>query len=91
MDKKTTESAKKALCELLTKCVDISNGTKAACFMDYEPHLNSYSVFLHRDGWSPTSEAEWIAMCKAITKDNVMATLEKLEKICEELEGKENV
>lgn len=88
MDKKTVKEAQKALCELLKRCMDISNNTKAACFIDYEPHLGTYSVFLHRDGWSATSEAEWVAMCKAITKENVAATMEKLKKIYKELEAR---
>lgn len=91
MDKKTVKEAQKALCQLLTRCMEISNNTKAACFMDYEPHLNSYSVFLYRDGWSPTKEAEWVAVCKAITKENAANTMEKLEKIYRELEDAENV
>lgn len=91
MQSKPTASACNALHGVLTLCMEISNTTKADCFFDYAPHVNTYMVYIHRNGWTEGAEPEWLDMSSDITTDNVKATLDKLAKIYCELEERENV
>lgn len=91
MQSKPTPTACDRLHGVLAMCMEISNNTKADCFFDYSPHVNSYSVNIHRDGWVSGADAEYIDMVTDITEDNIMATLNKLAAIYCELEGMKNV
>lgn len=91
MQSKPTAAACDRLHGVLTLCMEISNNTKADAFFNYSPHVDCYSVNIHRDGWKPGEEAEWLDMTSDITEENVNATLDKLVEIYCELEGMKNV
>ena len=91
MQSNPTAAACERLHGVLTLCMTISNTTKADCFFDYSPHVNTYGVHLYRNGWESGVEAEYVDLQSDITEDNVMATLDKLAKIYCELEGMKNV
>ena len=91
MQSKPTPTACDRLHGVLAMCMEISNNTKADCFFDYAPHVNTYSVNIYRNGWVEGAELEWLDMSSDITEDNIMATLNKLAAIYCELEGMKNV
>lgn len=91
MQSKPTAAACEKLHGVLAMCMEISNNTKADCFFDYSPHVNSYAVHLYRNGWAEGAEPEWLDLQSDIIEDNIMATLTKLAKIYCELEERENV
>ena len=91
MQSKPTPAACSRLRGVLALCMEISNSTKADAFFSYAPHVNTYSVYIHRDGWEDYKDAEWVDMSSDITEDNLMATLNKLAEIYCELEGMKNV
>ena len=85
MKDKPTRAACEALLGVMNCCMEISNNTKADCFFSYEPHCNSYSVNIHREGWVAGEEAEWIDMVTDITEESLRTTMDKLAKIYLEL------
>lgn len=91
MQSKPTAAACCSLLDVLAMCMGITNNTKAVCFFDYAAHVNSYSVYIHRDGWVEGEVVELIETVTDITEDNITATLAKLAKIYCELEGLKNV
>lgn len=91
MQSKSTTAAYNALHSVLTLCIEISERTKADCFFDYSPHVNSYCVHIYRNGWETGVDAEYVDLQSDITTDNIKATLDKLAKILFGLEERENV
>ena len=91
MDKKITSAAWLALQRVLDLCMEISTTTKADCFFSYSPHVNSYMVYIHRDGWTEGAEIEWLDMNSDITAVNLQRTINELRKLHEEVKEKENV
>ena len=91
MQSKPTAAACERLHGVLALCMEISDNTKADAFFGYYPHVNTYSVNVHRDGWGAGGNPEWLDMSSHITEDNIMATLTKLAAIYCELEGMKNV
>lgn len=91
MQSKPAAAACNRLLGVLTLCMTISNTTKADCFFSYSPHVNTYMVYVHRDGWKEGAEPEWLDMSSDITEDNIMATMNKLASIYCELEDMKNV
>ena len=91
MQSKPTAAACDRLHGVLTLCLEISNTTKADCFFDYAPHVNSYGVHLYRDGWKHGADPEWVALQNDITEYNLMETMNKLAAIYCELEDMKNV
>lgn len=75
---------------VLALCVKISTNTKADCFFSYDPHCDSYSVHIHRDGWEEDDEAEWLDMVTECEEDALDNTIKKLKEIYKELKEKEN-
>ena len=71
---------KKLLCEVLSKCYEISTNTEADVFFDYSPHVNSFSVFVYRNGWTPETagDMEYLALSIKATKGNLISTMAKL-------------
>lgn len=91
MKYRPTEEATKLLCELLARCVEITNNTKADCFFSYSAHINLYSVDIHRNGWTRGVEGEMVADILTVTEENVKDSLDKLAEIYRELEVAKNV
>lgn len=91
MKDKPTAEARRGLRNVLALCMKISDNTKADCFFSYEPHCNSYSVSIGRDGWPSSGYAEYINMVTDITSENVEATYAELKKIYDELKEKKDV
>ena len=91
MKSKPTAAACERLHGVLTLCMEITNNTEATCFFDYAAHVNSYSVNIHRNGWEPGADGEYIDTVTDITEENIMTTLNKLAAIYCELEGMKNV
>ena len=89
MQSKPTTAACDRLHGVLTLCMEISNNTKADAFFSYSPHVNSYMVYVHRDGWVEGAEMEWVAMSEHINEENLMKTLEELRLIEAVLREKE--
>lgn len=89
MRDKPTAAARGDLRNVLALCMKISGNTKADCFFSYEPHCNSYSININRDGWNSGEEDEWINMVTDITSENVAKTCAKLDEIYKELKEKE--
>lgn len=89
MNKKITDDAWDMMHSVLDWCMGISNTTKADCFFDYSPHVNSYSVNIHRNGWVSGEDAEWVAMSEEITEENLMKTIGELRHIESVLREKE--
>lgn len=89
MNKLITDAAWDMLHSVLDWCMGISNTTKAHCFFDYSPHVNTYSVYIHRNGWVEGAEMEWVAMSLHINVENLMKTLEELRLIEAVLREKE--
>ena len=89
MRDKPTAAARGGLRNVLALCMKISDNTKADCFFSYEPHCNSYSVSIHRDGWETCKDAEHIDMVTDITSENVAKTCAKLDEIYKELRKKD--
>lgn len=85
MTKKITKEAWDALHSVLELCMTISQLTKADCFFEYSPHVNSYAVNIHRNGWAEGSVAEWVDMNTNITEENLQKTISKLIDIMIEL------
>lgn len=78
----------KLLCEVLSKCYEISTNTKADVFFDYAPHVKAFSVFVYRDGWTEKTacDMEYFAMSLRVTKGNLITTMAKLYDLEYELE-----
>jgi len=76
---------RKLLCEVLSFCYKISNGSKVDLFFDYAPHTNSYTVYWWRDGWDGKTEPEFLEMVTEITEENLRETFRKLREIAKEL------
>ena len=78
----------KLLCEILSKCYEISTNTKADVFFDYAPHVNTFSVFVYRDGWTEETngDMEYFAMSLRATRGNLITILAKLYDLEDELE-----
>lgn len=91
MQSKPTAAAHGGLRNILMLCQKISDTTKADCFFCYSPHVNTYMVYVHRNGWTEGAVPEWVDMSSDITSQNIEATYEKLQKIYEEVKEKENV
>lgn len=91
MQSKPTAAACERLHGVLALCMEISDNTKADAFFSYAPHVDTYTVYVYRGGWTDGAEPEWLDMSSDITEDNVMATLTKLAAIYCELEGMKNV
>ena len=89
MRDKPTASARGGLRNVLALCMKISDNTNADCFFSYEPHCNSYSVSIHRDGWDSGEDADYIDMVTDITSESVAKTCAKLNEIYKELKEKE--
>jgi hypothetical protein len=70
----------KLLCEVLSKCYEISTNTVADVFFEYAAHVNTFSVYVYREGWTEQSSRsfDWIAMSKPVTKGNLIATMAEL-------------
>jgi hypothetical protein len=75
------------LCEVLNECFEISTKTKADVFFYYSPHVNAFSVSVHRDGWTQTTagDMEWLAMTNQVTEGNLNIVLVKLFNLAYEL------
>lgn len=91
MQSKPTAAACDRLHGVLTLCMEISNNTKADAFFNYSPHVNTYMVYVYRDGWKEGAAPEFLDMSSDITEENVNATLDTLAAIYCELEGMKNV
>lgn len=91
MKYRPTKEAKEMLCKLLDRCMEITDNTTADVFFHYSPHTGCYTVIVHPDGWGVNDEGIWLTDITEITVENIIETTAKLEKICEELEGNENV
>lgn len=70
----------KLLCEVLNKCYEISTKTIADVFFDYAPHVNTFTVWVYRNGWTPETAAdmEYFALSIRVTKGNLITTMAKL-------------
>lgn len=91
MQSKPTAAACERLQGVLALCMEISNNTKADAFFSYSPHVNTYMVYVFRDGWKEGAMPEFLDMSRDITVRDVNATLDKLAAIYCELEGLKNV
>ena len=89
MDKKITGAAWLALHSALDLCMEISTTTKAHCFFDYSPHVNTYSVYIHRNGWVEGASPRWLAMSLHINEENLLRTIRELKQILTELSKEE--
>lgn len=78
----------KLLCEILNKCYDISRKTVADVFFDYSPHVNSFTVYVYRNGWKHENagDMEYFACSIGVTKGNLISTMAKLLDLEYELE-----
>lgn len=85
---KPTPAARALMWDVLYLCMKITDTTKADCFFEYAPHVNSYHVYLCRDGWSEGATFEYVAQCAEITAENLGATYAKLKKFYDELKEK---
>lgn len=72
------------LCEVLSMCYEISTKTEADVFFEYLPHVDSYMVYCHPNGWQPTVEFEWIDQQATITPLNLQNTIAKLRALAAE-------
>lgn len=81
MVKLITDAAWDLLHSVLDWCMGISNSTKADCFFSYSPHVNCYSVHIHRTGWAEGAELEWVAMNEEINEENLLKTIAELRLI----------
>lgn len=70
----------KLLCEVLSKCYDISTNTVADVFFEYAAHVNTFSVYMYRDGWTEqrSTSIDWITMSMPVTNGNLITTMAKL-------------
>lgn len=91
MQSRPAPAARALMWDVLYLCMKITDTTKADCFFEYAPHVNSYHVYFCRDGWSEDAEFEYVAQCADITVENLEATYAKLKKIYDELKEKKDV
>ena len=89
MVKTITDAAWDMLHSVLDWCMGISNTTKADCFFDYSPHVNTYSVHIYRNGYVEGAGMEWVAMSEDINEENLMKTIAELRLIEAVLREKE--
>lgn len=70
----------KLLCEVLSKCYEISTKTIADVFFDYAPHVNTFTVWVYRNGWTQETagDMEYLALSIRVTKGNLITTMAKL-------------
>lgn len=78
----------KLLCEVLSMCFRISMNSDADVFFDYAPHVNTYTIFYYRDGWTTETagDMEYMNCSTRISVKNLKATLAKLNDLACELE-----
>lgn len=81
MQSKPAATACERLQGVLALCMEISNNTKADAFFSYSPHVNCYSVHIHRTGWAEGAELEWVAMNEEINEENLLNTIAELRLI----------
>lgn len=91
MQSKPTARERNALLDVLSLCMQISIFTKADCFFEYSPHVNSYSVRIYRNGWKVGTDAELVDLQSKLTDKNMKETCAKLVRIFRQLEVRENV
>lgn len=75
------------MAEVLGLCYEISVNSEADCFFTYSPHVNGFDVVFHERGWKEDRDGEWLAMCKELTCDNLIAVLDKLYELKVDLGG----
>lgn len=73
----------KLICEVMNLCYEITQKSRADCFMEYSGHVNVYSVRVFIDGWSVACAIEKyenaeIAVCKPVTVENLEKTKSEL-------------
>ncbi len=78
---------KELLLRLLDLAYEISNKTKADVFLDYAPHVNSFSLRYYKAGWEEEAgEGVYIATSEWITIENLQSAIERLEQLKTEVE-----
>lgn len=78
------------LCALVSKCYQISTTTDADVFFEYFPHVNTFTVYVCPDGWTPENAGhmEYLAQSLQVTKANLLSTIAKLFELESKLEVK---
>ena len=72
------EESMRLMAEVLGLCYEISVNSKADCFFNYSPHVDSFYVKVFEVGWAEGAKAEYYAFCADVNRDNLLEVLDKL-------------
>ena len=72
------EEIMRLMAEVLGLCYEISTHSKADCFFNYSPHIDSFDVNVFEFGWVEGTKGKYYAFCADVNRDNLLEVLDKL-------------
>ena len=81
------EEIMRLMAEVLGLCYEISTHSKADCFFEYCPHVDSFFVVVFEFGWEEGVKGEDYACCADVNRDNLLEVLYKLYSLKHKMGG----
>ena len=72
------EEIMRLMAEVLGLCYEISVNSKADCFFNYSPYVDSFDVQIYEFGWAKGAKGEYYAFSADVNRDNLLEVLDKL-------------